>query len=69
MTSGNAFFTDAERALHAEVEGFCPPDEEPRLNDPVETHNEAWADKMQAKREARMLAALAARARGEENGR
>lgn len=67
MTSGNAFFTDAERALHAEVEGFCPPDE-PRLNDPAETHNETWADKMEAKREARMLAALAARARGEEGG-
>ena len=42
------------------------PAEPPRLNDPAETHNEAWADKMQAKREARMLAALAARARGEE---
>ena len=45
------------------------PVEPPRLNDPAETHNEAWADKMQAKREARMLAALAARARGEEVGR
>ena len=32
--TGNRFFTDAEIALHREVEGFCPPDEEPRLNDP-----------------------------------
>ena len=34
MTGGNAFFLKEERDLHRDVEGFCPPDEEPRLNDP-----------------------------------
>ena len=34
MTGGNAFFLKEARDLHREVEGFCPPDEEPRLGDP-----------------------------------
>jgi len=61
MLGGNAFFTHAERREFADLEGYCPPDEEPEPN--------AWErffDRIDAMRGRRMFAALAERARGEE---